>query len=465
MSQEPVPTSPCSTAACAPAVTSGIRNLRWWVAGLLAAAAALSYMDRQSLPIVVGEIKKGIPLSNAQYGQLTSLFLLAYAIMYAGGGRILDWLGTRLGFTVMIVWWSAANFFTGTVTSVLGLGICCFMLGMGEGGGFPGSAKAVAEWFPARERSMAFGIFNTGSSVGAVIAAPMMALIVLLLGWRWVFFITGSIGFLWAWIWFKLYQPPATSKLISAAEREYLRQSGVRTVEAETARTSASPTSDCGRRTSNSRKASPRWFQLFAYRQVWGLMAAKFFSDAAWFFFILWLPKYLGDVRHLNIKEIGYFAWIPFLFAGAGSFIGGWLSSFLIRRNLTLDRSRKIALALSMALMPVSLLIAASPLSFAIVFFSLAMFAHQFWSANMQTLPADIFPAEVVGSVGGLLGSAGSFGGMLFGLIVGRVVEHHGYGPVFLATGLLHPLSFLIILAAVRKIEPVTDRPGAFAKH
>lgn len=422
---------PAATTARAP-----IRNLRWWIAALLAAAAALSYLDRQSLPIVVGEIKKGFPISDAQYGQLTSLFLFAYALMYAGGGRIVDRLGTRLGLAVMILWWSVANFFTGTVDSVLGLGVCCFLLGMGEGGGFPGAAKAIAEWFPATERSMAFGVFNTGSSVGAVVAAPLMALIVSLLGWRWVFFVTGCIGFVWAWLWFRLYRPPEASKLISAAEREYLAQSGV----------GAAPAA-CG---------STSWFKLLAYRQVWGLMAAKFLSDAAWFFFILWLPKYLGDVRHLNIKEIGYFAWIPFVFAGAGSFLGGWFSSFLMRRQRSLDRSRKLALALSMALMPVSLLIVASPLSFAIVFFSLAMFAHQFWSANMQTLPADIFPSNVVGSVGGLLGSAGSFGGMLFGLIVGSLVQHEGYGPVFLTAGLLHPLSFLIILAVVRRIEPVS---------
>jgi ACS family hexuronate transporter-like MFS transporter len=422
----------------APPTRRSVKNLRWWIAGLLAAATALNYLDRQSLPVVVGEIQKSIPISNEQYGRLSSLFLLAYAIMYAGGGRIMDVLGTRLGYAVMIVWWSAANFFTGTVSSVLGLGICRFLLGMGEGGGFPGSAKAVAEWFPPNERATAFGIFNTGSSVGAVIAAPLMALIVSLFGWRWVFFLTGGIGFLWVCLWLKLYQPPATSKLISPAEREYLCK--------------------CGVLGSDSAPRTPRsipWLKLFACRQVLGLMLAKFLTDGAWFFFIFWLPKYLGDVRHLNIKEIGYFAWIPYAFAGAGSLIGGWLSSFLIRRNLTLDRSRKIALAISMALMPVTLLIAASPLTFAIVFFSTAMFAHQFWSANIQTLPADLFPAKLVGSVGGLLGSAGSFGAMLFSWLVGSLVEHHGYGPVFMLAGLLHPLSFLIILSTVRRIEPI----------
>lgn len=410
-----------------------IKNLRWWIAGLLALATALNYLDRQSFPVVVGEVRKEIPISNEEYGRLTSLFLLAYAIMYAGGGRIMDWLGTRVGYAVMIVWWSAANFFTGTISSVPGLGVFRFLLGMGEGGGFPGSGKAVAEWFPPRERSLAFGIFNTGSSVGAVIAPPLMALIVSTLGWRWVFFITGSIGFVWAWIWLKVYQPPATNKFITPEEREFIATS-------LTSRTGNEP--------------APRisWFKLFTYRQVLGLMAAKFLTDSAWYFFIFWLPKYLGDVRGLNIKEIGYFAWIPYAFAGVGSLTGGWLSSFLIRRDLTLNLSRKIALGVGASLMPASLFIAASPLSFSIVFLSLAMFAHQFWSSNVQTLPADLFPAKVVGSVEGLLGSAGSFGGMLFGLLVGWLVEHHGYGPAFLIAGVLHPLAFLLILATVRRI-------------
>ena len=474
-------------AATIPSDSRGtIKNFRWWIAGLLALATALNYLDRQSFPVVVGEIRKEIPITNEQYGQLTSLFLLAYAIMYAGGGRIMDWLGTRLGYAVMIVWWSAANFFTGTISSVLGLGVFRFLLGMGEGGGFPGSGKAVAEWFPPRERSLAFGIFNTGSSVGAVIAPPLMALIVSSLGWRAVFFITGSIGFVWAWIWLRVYQPPVTNKFITSEEKAFIaaslnpgtveratrpsrlatRQtaeesalaSGTRSQSPDTLPISpGEPPGGTGQRPVLPEAAAPRisWFKLFTYRQVLGLMAAKFLTDSAWYFFIFWLPKYLGDVRHLNIREIGFFAWIPYAFAGVGSLLGGWLSSFLIQRNLTLNLSRKIALGISAALMPASLFIASSPLSFAIVFFSLAMFAHQFWSANIQTLPADLFPANVVGSVEGLLGSAGSFGGMLFGLLVGWLVEHEGYTPAFLIAGVLHPMAFFVILATVKRIGPI----------
>jgi ACS family hexuronate transporter-like MFS transporter len=308
---------------------------------------------------------------------------------------------------------------------------------MGEGGGFPGSGKAVAEWFPPRERSLAFGIFNTGSALGAVVAPPLIAWIVGHLGWRWVFFITGGIGFVWAAIWLKLYRPPQENRWITPAERDLIA--------------AALPP---------PRAAEPpvRWLSLFGHREVLGLMAAKFLTDAAWYFFIFWLPKYLGDVRGLNIREIGYFAWIPFAFAGAGSLTGGWLGAWLLRRGHSLGFARKLALGIGAALLPAALFIAAAPLHLAIVFFSVAMFAHQFWSANVQTLPADLFPSRAVGSVEGLLGSAGSFGGMLFGLFVGWLVEHHGYGLAFVLAGTMHPFAFGLILLTVKNVAPVTLR-------
>ncbi|HZJ43899.1 MAG TPA: MFS transporter [Pyrinomonadaceae bacterium] len=415
------------------------KNLRWWIVGLLAAATALNYLDRQSLPVVVTELQKEIPLTDQQYSQLQFMFLLAYGLMYAAGGKIIDALGTRAGYAVMIIWWSIANFMHGTVHSVLALGVFRFLLGLGEGGGFPGSAKAVSEWFPPKERSFAFGLFNTGSSVGAVIAPPLIAAIVLWLNWRWVFYITGLLGLLWAVLWLRLYRVPAEHKNITAEERDYLK----------TALDSAAVTSQAD-------DVRISWISLLKYRQVWGLIVAKFLSDSAWYFFIFWLPKYLGDVRHLNIKEIGYYAWIPYAFAGAGSFIGGWLSSYLIKKNFTIDSSRKIALGIAAVLMPASLFITASPLSLAIVFFSMALFGHQFWSTIIQCLAADMFPSKVVGSVAGLLGAAGSFGAMLFNLLVGAILGHyHSYSIVFAISGILHPTAFLIILLVVRRIEKV----------
>jgi ACS family hexuronate transporter-like MFS transporter len=412
-----------------------IRPLRWWIAGLLALATALSYLDRQSFPIVVSEVRKDIAISTSDYAALNTAFLVAYGLMYAGGGWILDRLGTRWGYFLMITWWSAANFLTGTAGSFGGLRLFRFLLGMGEGGGFPGSGKAVSEWFPPRERSFAFGLFNTGSSLGAVVAAPALAWIAHVHGWRWVFFITGAAGFAWAIAWIFLYQTPDQSRLISVEERDLIRSS------------------------LPPRSKEPgrfRWIDLFRYPQVWGLMAAKLLTDSVWYFLLFWLPKYLADARHFNIKEIGYYAWIPFAFAGAGSFLGGGLGSLLIRRGLSLDRARKIALGSAACLMPATTLIEWTPVQLAIVFYSVAMFGHQFWSANVQTLAADLFPSRMVGSVEGLLGSAGALGAAAVGAAFGEIIAARGYTIPFLVCGVLHGASFLILRKTVRRIEPLS---------
>ena len=422
-----------------------IRNLRWWIAGLLACASALSYLDRQSFPVAVTEIQKHIAISDRQYSVLQMLFLLAYSVMYAGGGKLADWLGTRLGYSIVILWWSAATILNGLVSSVFGLGVARFLLGFGEGGGFPCAAKAVSEWFPPEDRALAFGIFNTGSSVGAVVAPPLIALIILTLNWRWVFLLTGALGLVWALVWWFFYHLPKNQNLITPEELTQIQESLAR-AEAGNGPPAKHPIS---------------WSGLFKYRQVWALISAKFLTDAAWFFFIFWLPKYLADVRHLNIRQIGYYAWIPYAFAGAGSFAGGWLSSVFIRRHLTLNLSRKVCLGLSAAIMPVSLLIATSPLGMAIAFFSMALFGHQFWSTILQTLAADIFPSSVVGSVAGLMGAVGSFGAMLFDLLVGSILTYsHSYSWVFTIAGLLHPLAFLLILLLIPRIGPVARRPA-----
>jgi ACS family hexuronate transporter-like MFS transporter len=416
-----------------------IRNLRWWIAGLLACASALSYLDRQSFPVAVTEIQKQIAVSNRQYSILQMMFLLAYSAMYAGGGKVADWLGTRLGYVMLIAWWSLATILHGLVSTVFGLGIARFLLGFGEGGGFPCSAKAVSEWFPPEDRAFAFGIFNTGSSVGAVIAPPAIAFIILTLNWRWVFFITGTFGLVWALVWWFFYNLPAKQKLITPEELSHIEKS-------------LAPEEE-----SAAQKARISWLSLFGYRQVWALVGAKFLTDAAWFFYIFWLPKYLGDVRHLNIKQIGYFAWIPYAAAGAGSFVGGWLSSFLVRRGMSINKSRKICLALSAALMPACLLITKSPLGWTLVFFSIVFLGHQFWSTILQTVSTDIFPSAVVGSVAGLMGAVGSFGAMLFDLLVGSILTYtHSYSSVFLLAGFFHPLSFLIVALMISRIEPIS---------
>ena len=322
----------------------------------------------------------------------------------------------------------------GLVSSVTGLGVARFLLGMGEGGGFPGSAKVVSEWFPAKERAMAFGIFNTGSAVGGAIAPPLIAFLILWLDWRWAFFLTGAIGRVWAIVWLLVYAKPAKSKLVTENEKLYIEEALIQ------------------ENPENASTAIP-WLGLFKYRKIRGLLIIKFLTDGAWYFFIFWLPKYLADVRDLDIKAIGAYAWIPFVLAGAGSFFAGWLSSYLIKRNISLDLSRKIPLGIAAFMLPASLLITQASLSMSLVFFGLAMFGHQCWSTLVQTLAADIYPSRIVGSVAGLMGCLGTYGAMLFSLGIGVLIEHHGYSPAFIISGVLHPLSFLLIFIIIQKIE------------
>ena len=418
-----------------------IKKFRWWIVGLLALVTALNYLDRQNFPLVYSEIKQSIPISDIQFGFLSSLFLFAYGTMYAIGGRIIDLLGSRVGYAIVVIWWSLANMLNGLVSSVMGLGVTRFLLGMGEGGGFPASAKVVSEWFPKKERSFAFGIFNTGSSLGAIVAPPLILLIVSATGsWRWTFLTFGLVGLLWVLAWVKMFNIPAKSKYVTDEEKQY--------IETEQAIDRAGE--------QNVDKSNYPWIQLLKFRKLWGLLVMKFLTDAAWYFFIFWLPKYLNDMRGLDIKGIGAYAWIPYVFAGTGSFVGGWLSSYLIKKHVSLDASRKIALGIAAALLPASLLITStSSVLYAVFFFGIAMMGHQLFSTIVQTLTVDMFPSKVVGSVSGLVGCFGTYGGMFFSLIIGFVIQNQGYTPAFIVSGILHPISFLLLFLIIKKIEPV----------
>ena len=419
-----------------------IKNFRWWIAGLLALATAINYLDRQALPVVVSELNKYIAISDSQYGMINSIFLFAYGTMYAVGGRIIDILGSRKGYALMVAWWSIANMLHGLVSSVAGLGVARFLLGIGEGGGFPASAKTVSEWFPAKERSTAFGIFNTGSSIGALLAPPLITAIIIAFNWRFAFFISGALGIVWLVCWLKLYSIPARSRYITEEEKQYVLQGSIIPNREQ-------PGIALGE---NDKKAS--WSHLFRLRKVWGLLFIKFLTDGGWFFFIFWLPKYLNDVRGLDLKAIGSTSWIPYAFAGLGSLIGGWTSSYLLKKNLSLDRARRIPMAVAATFLPASLFIMDASLGLTIGLFSMAMFGHQCWATIVQTLPADMFPSRIIGTVSGLMGCVGTYGAMSFSLAAGFLIEHYGYHSVFIIAGLLHPASFILSLALIKKIEP-----------
>jgi ACS family hexuronate transporter-like MFS transporter len=398
--------------------------VRWRIAVLVSAAIAVSYLDRQTLPVAVSAIGKDIPLSNQQFSTLQSAFLLSYAFMYAGGGKLTDTLGTRRGFTVIMIFWSLACMSHALALSFAMLAVSRFLLGMGEGGAFPAATRTVAEWFPPEERASAMGIINAGTAVGAVIAPPLIALTLQFLNWRWIFAISGALGLLWTAWWRQSYFSPAQS-----------------------AETIASGSAESA--------AYVRWIDLLGIREVWGMVTAKFLSDAAWYFYLFWLPKYLYDARGFDIKAIGAFAWIPYAAAGVGCLLGGWFSSYLVRREFSLSVARKLALGLSASVMPLVALVPYVAVSWAIVLFSVAYFGQQSWSTLVMVLPTDLLPRRVVGSVAGLVGFGGAMGGIAFGQLVGYLLDHGiGYRVVLASAGMLHVIAFIVILLTIPQFQP-----------
>lgn len=417
-----------------PTLGAGVRLLagkRLWVIGTaLALITAINYLDRQALPVVIGELKKDIPITNTQYGDLGAVFLGAYALMYAAGGWLVDRLGTRVGFAVMAGVWSIACGLHAIVNSLFGLGVVRFFLGLGEGGGFPAAAKAVAEWFPARERSFAIGLFNTGSSVGAVAAPLFLPVIVVHWGWRMAFVVCALSGVVWTVAWLFIYQPANRCSWLGAAEREHLVQAGVGAAGS---------------------KSTERWCGLLRDPSMRTLMLARFLTDGPWFFLVYWMPKYFGEVRGFDIKDISVL-WVAYAFAGVGSFGGGWFSGWLIGRGHAIPAARRIALAVGAPMLAFLLLVEHVNVPLAVACIGFAFFGHQFWSVILQTLPTDMFPAQRVGAAAGLLGAAACLGALVFQLIGGRLIDaaDGDYGTVFVIGGIMHPISLVIVLRTLR---------------
>jgi len=406
--------------------------VKWYFVAMVTAAIAISYFDRQTLPVAVSSIERTIPLSNQQFSWLQFAFLIPYAFLYAGGGRLLDVLGTRRGFILIMVWWSGACALHGLAMNFgFLLGSRC-LLGMGEGGAFPAATRVVAEWVPLKRRSTAMGIINAGTAVGSVLAPPLIGIVLVTSGWRMVFFAAGAMGLVWVLWWSVSYRGGKDASAISQDARQ-------------------------------SRRAFS-FTETASMRTVQVLVFAKFMSDSAWYFYLFWLPKYLYDVRGFDVKQESYYAWIPYAASGVGSFLGGWFSSTLLGRGRSLDFSRKLVLGLSAMLMPVVMLVPHVPVGWALLLFSVAFFSQQSWSGLIMTLPADIFPLAVVGSVSGLVGFGGAIGGAIFGVVAGLLLGHgFGYETLFLVAGTFHLVGFLAILLFGGPFKPFITR-DPFAK-
>jgi ACS family hexuronate transporter-like MFS transporter len=391
---------------------------------LVSVAIAISYFDRLTLPVAIAAIQHNIPLSNEQFSWLQTGFLLSYAALYAIGGRLLDWLGTRRGFLLIMLWWSLASALHSLATGFFLLMAARFLLGIGEGGAFPAATRVVAEWIDPAERSTAMGLINAGTAIGSLLAPPIIGFVLLQSGWRAVFLVAGAAGLGWV-LWWAL------------AYRGNVAEAVVKPMDIPTA-------------------GAIRWSDVLRLHNVQAFVFAKFMSDSAWYFLLFWLPKYLYDARGFDIRQVSYYAWIPYAASGVGSFTGGWFSSILLHRGRSLDAARKIALGCCAAGMPVVMLVSLAPVSMALALFSIAFFAQQAWSGLVMTLPADIFPLRLVGTVAGLIGFGGAMGGAIFGVIAGFLLGHGvSYGALFVAVGTFHLVGFCAILLRAGKIQPL----------
>jgi ACS family hexuronate transporter-like MFS transporter len=412
-------------------------HLRWYICALLFLGSMINYLDRGTIAIVAHHLQSIFNWTESDYGWIVFAFQLAYAVMMVVSGAVIDALGTRVGYALAMAWWSLAAMGHALARGMWSFGAARFLLGAGEAGNFPAAIKAVAEWFPKRERALATGIFNAGTNVGAVAAYPIVGWLLLNWGWKAAFVGTGALGFVCLALWLVFYRLPRDHPWISSAERDYIESSS-------------------GECYDESPQEMP-WRRIFGYRQAWGFTLAKFMTDPIWWFYIFWLPKYLIEVRHFSIARLEVFGMIPFLAAVPGSVAGGWFSGFLMKRGWPVNRARKTAMAVCAFSMPAVILAVFSPSPWwALGLISLTTSAHQGWSANVFTLASDIFAKRDVASIVGLGGAAGAVGGMIIAPVAGYVLQDfHSYVPLFIVAGVMHPLAFGLVLLLVPKVEPL----------
>ena len=422
---------------------------RWMICGLLLAAIAINYTHRQMIGILKDPLSTEMGWNENDYAGMVMAFQAAYALGYVAWGRVIDKIGARIGYTLAFVVWTLAHMLTGAVTTSAQFMVTRLALGLGESGSFPSSLKAVAEWFPQKERALAAGIFNAGSNIGAIIApliVPMIALSAVSFnfgheglnlpglgwGWRGAFYLTGAVSLIWAVVWWRVYRRPSEHAKINAAELAHIKSDAADTVE----------------------KVS--WFRLLTLRETWAFALAKFLTDPIWWLWLFWLPDFFKKTYGLDLKTFGPPVIAVYLLSDVGSVAGGWMSSFLLRRGLSVNVARKATLfVFALLALPVLLAQGVTHLWLAVLIIGLAAGAHQAFSANVLTLPSDLVPRSAVGSVIGIGGMAGAIGGMFFSKFVGFILDTtHNYSIIFMmAAG-----AYLVAFAVIHLLSPGLKR-------
>ena len=416
--------APAATEQLAPRVG----HYRWVVCALLFFAATINYMDRQIIGLLKPLLGTEIGWNEIDYSNIIFAFQLAYAIGLLFVGRVMDWLGSRKGFSLSVLVWSLAAMAHALAHSVFGFGVARFTLGLGESGSFPASLKAVAEWFPKKERALATGIFNSGTNIGALTTPLFVPWITRHYGWRMAFIVTGAVGFLWLLVWLWMYRKPEQHPKLGRAELNYIR--------------SDPPDPE----------VKIPWLQLLPHRQTWAFAIGKFMTDPIWWFFLFWAPDFLFKTYRVSLSTIGLPLFFIYQGATVGSIGGGWLSSYWIKRGWSVNASRKAAmLVCALGVVPIVFASRVSHLWVSVGLIALAAAAHQGWSANIFTLPSDTFPRQAVGSLVGLGGMFGSVGALLLAKVTGYVLQSSGsYLPMFIIAG----SAYLAALAVIHLLNP-----------
>ena len=424
---------------------SPLRGLRWLVIGLVALATIINYIDRNALSIMWPGMSEELGLDKDDYASIVQWFLIGYLIGKALFGKIMDAIGTRMGFVLAIVVWSVSVALHAVMRSVFALSAVRFVMGLGEAGNWPGATKANAEWFPIKERALAQGIFNAGASIGALVSAPVVGLLYLYMGWQATFLVLGALGFLWLVPWLIVYKSgPDSHPWLGAEEREHI----LRGQRAPREDADVSPDA-----------FAPGWWEMFRYRQSWAVIGSRFFIDSIWFGLALWLPLYLAEEFGFDVKQIAMYAWVPYVGAAFGALFGGVLAQRLIDRGNSVNRARKTAIALGGLLMFAALLGTASAATpvLALSLMAVILFGFQVAIGNIQTLPSDFFSGKSVGSLSGVGGSAALLGTIVTTEMIPALTVD-SYAPAFVFGAMLVPLALLCVWVLAPRIEPVARK-------
>ncbi|HEY3798869.1 MAG TPA: MFS transporter [Caulobacteraceae bacterium] len=409
-------------------------RFRWWICGLLFVAMVFNYIDRQMIGVLKPTLQKEFGWSEITYADIVFWFQAAYAASYLVFGRFVDWVGAKLGYAAAFAIWTIGHVSHAAVRTVSGFILVRMVLGVGEGGGFPAGIKATAEWFPRRERALATGLFNAGTNIGAIVTPLLVPWIAidLAMGWRATFVITGVAGLLWLVAWLVIYRSPASHPRVGAAELALIESDPPETVT----------------------KVS--WVDVLKTRETWAYCAGKFLIDPIWWMYLFWLPDFFAREYHLDLKSFGPPLVAVYLLSDVGSISGGWLSGALLRRGLSLGAARKTAMLICAVLvLPILFAMQAGSLWLAVGILGLATAAHQGFSANLYTLPSDVFPKAAVGTVIGIGGAIGGVGGMLMAKYAGWVLERIGsYTPIFIVAAGAYLTALVVIHLLTPRYEP-----------